>query len=68
MGTQIHSVRLPGFNNSCEIIFGTGAERLKVRHDAIDPTKPYIDGALLALRKVRSLKGLHRGLDNIMNF
>lgn len=66
-GTQIHAIRLPGFNNSCEIIFGTGAERLKIRHDAIDPTKPYIDGALMALRKVRSLKGLYRGLDSIMN-
>ena len=66
-GTQIHSVRLPGFNSSCEIIFGTGAERLKIRHDAIDATKPYIDGALLALRKVRSLTGLHRGMDSIIN-
>jgi len=65
-GTQIHAVRLPGFNNSCEIIFGTGAERLKIRHDAIDPTKPYIDGALMALRKVKSLSGLYRGLDSIM--
>ncbi len=65
-GTQIHSIRLPGFNNSCEIIFGTGAERLKIRHDAIDPTKPYIDGALLAIRKVMELKGLHRGLDVVM--
>jgi 4-hydroxy-tetrahydrodipicolinate reductase len=65
-GTQIHSVRLPGFNNSCEIIFGTGAERLKIRHDAIDPTKPYIDGAMLAIRKVRSVKGLYRGLDAIL--
>ncbi len=66
LGTQIHSVRLPGFNSSCEIIFGTGAERLKIRHDAINATKPYIDGALLALRKVSSLKGLHRGLDSII--
>ena len=65
-GTQIHAVRLPGFNNSCEIIFGTGAERLKIRHDAIDPTKPYIDGALLAMRKVNGLKGLYRGLDAVM--
>lgn len=64
--TQIHSVRLPGFNNSCEIIFGTGAERLKIRHDAIDPTKPYIDGVLLAARKVQSLQGLHRGLDALI--
>jgi len=65
-GTQIHAIRLPGFNSSCEIIFGTGAERLKIRHDAIDPTKPYIDGALLAIRKVSELKGLHRGLDAIV--
>ncbi len=66
-GTQIHAVRLPGYNNSCEIIFGTGAERLKIRHDAIDPTKPYIDGAIMALRKVSALRGLYRGLDSIMN-
>ena len=66
-GTQIHAIRLPGFNNSCEIIFGTGAERLTIKHDSIDPAKPYIDGVMMALRKVTSLKGLYRGLDTVIS-
>ncbi|MFI5172883.1 MAG: 4-hydroxy-tetrahydrodipicolinate reductase [Chitinophagales bacterium] len=65
-GTQIHSVRLPGYNNACGITFGTGAERLTIHHESIDPAKPYIDGVLIALRKVQELKGLYRGLDKVI--
>jgi dihydrodipicolinate reductase len=33
-GSQVHSVQLPGFVISAEIIFGLPDERLTIRHDA----------------------------------
>jgi 4-hydroxy-tetrahydrodipicolinate reductase len=66
-GSQIHSVRLPGYVISAEVIFGAEDERLTIRHDAGSGAEPYIQGTLLAIRKVRSRLGLVRGLDKIMN-
>ncbi len=65
-GSTVHSLRLPGFVSSCEIIFGTGHERLSLRHDSIDATRPYVQGTLLAIRRVSTFVGLKRGLDNIL--
>lgn len=65
-GSTVHSLRLPGFVSSCEIIFGTGYERLSLRHDSIDATLPYVQGTLLAIRRVSALTGLKRGLDSIL--
>jgi hypothetical protein len=36
------------------------------RHDSGNSARPYIDGALLAIRKVSGLVGLHRGLDAVL--
>jgi 4-hydroxy-tetrahydrodipicolinate reductase len=66
-GSQIHSVRLPGYVIGAEVIFGAEDERLTIRHDAGSGAEPYIQGTLLAIRKVRSHLGLVRGLDKIMN-
>lgn len=65
-GTQIHSLRLPGYVISVEVIFGAREERLTIRHDAGSGAEPYIQGTLLAIRKVRDHVGLIRGLDKIM--
>jgi len=64
--SQIHSVRLPGYVISAEIIFGMPDQRLTIRHDSGSSARPYVDGALLAIRKVSTLVGLHRGLDSVM--
>jgi 4-hydroxy-tetrahydrodipicolinate reductase len=66
-GTQVHSIRLPSFVISVESIFGAEDERLTIRHDAGTSAQPYVAGALLAIRKVGSLVGLHRGLDTVMD-
>ena len=66
-GSQIHSLRLPGYVISVEAIFGAGDERLTIRHDAGSGAEPYIEGTLLAIRKVTGQVGLIRGLDKIMN-
>jgi 4-hydroxy-tetrahydrodipicolinate reductase len=65
-GSQIHSIRLPGYVISVEVIFGAAGERLTLRHDAGSSAAPYIQGTLLAIRKVKDYIGLVRGLDKIM--
>ena len=65
-GSQVHSIRLPGYVISIEAIFGGTDERLSIRHDAGNGTAPYIQGTLLAIRKVQAYTGLVRGLDRIL--
>lgn len=66
-GSQIHSIRLPGFTLSAEIIFGMPDQTLTIRHDSGSSAQPYVDGALLAIRKVSSFVGLRRGLDSVLD-
>jgi len=65
--TQVHSIRLPGFVISAEVIFGLPEERLQLRHDAGSGAAPYVGGTLLAIREVARLRGVHRGLDCVMD-
>jgi 4-hydroxy-tetrahydrodipicolinate reductase len=66
-GTQVHSLRLPGYVIGAEVIFGMPDQRLTIRHDAGNSARPYVDGALLAIRKVGALTGVHRGLDSVLD-
>jgi len=66
-GAQVHSVRLPGLVISAEVIFGMPDQRLSLRHDAGPSARPYVDGALLAIRRVSTLVGVHRGLDTVLD-
>lgn len=66
-GSQVHSLRLPGYTLSTEIIFGLPEQRLSIRHDTGSSAEPYVDGALLAIRKVGTFVGLRRGLDSVMD-
>jgi 4-hydroxy-tetrahydrodipicolinate reductase len=65
--SQVHSIRLPGFVISAEIIFGMPDQRLAIRHDSGNSARPYVDGALVAIRKVSTLVGVHRGLDAVLD-
>lgn len=65
-GSQVHSLRLPGFVIGAEIIFGMPDQRLVLRHDAGNSAVPYVEGALLAIRRVHTLVGVHRGLDTVL--
>lgn len=67
-GSQVHSVRLPGYVISIDTIFGMYDQKLILRHESGSSAEPYVDGALLAIRKVGGLVGLHRGLDSVMEF
>ena len=65
-GTRIHSVRLPSFVVTTEIVFGGIGERLVMRHDPGDSPDPYVGGTLLAIRKVADVPGVRRGLDSLL--
>ncbi|KRF01902.1 4-hydroxy-tetrahydrodipicolinate reductase [Frateuria sp. Soil773] len=65
-GAQVHAVRLPGFVLGAEVIFGMPDQTLTLRHNAGGSARPYVDGALLAIRKVSGLVGVHRGLDAVL--
>jgi 4-hydroxy-tetrahydrodipicolinate reductase len=65
-GTQVHSVRLPGFTVSTEIVFGLPDERLSIRHDAGASAAPYVAGTLMAVRAAPGRTGLTRGLDALL--
>jgi 4-hydroxy-tetrahydrodipicolinate reductase len=65
-GSQVHSLRLPSYVIGVEVIFGAADERLTLRHDAGTGAAPYLQGTLMAIRRVREQAGLVRGLDRIM--
>jgi 4-hydroxy-tetrahydrodipicolinate reductase len=65
-GTHIHSVRLPTFVVTTEIVFATAGERLVMRHDPGPNPEPYVAGTLLAIRKVTDAFGVRRGLDSLL--
>jgi len=65
-GTQVHSVRLPSFVVSTEVVFGLPDERLTIRHDAGGAPEPYVAGTLIAARRAPRLVGLTRGLDALL--
>ena len=64
--TQVHSLRLPSFTVSTEIVFAAEGERLSLRHDAGESAAPYVAGTLLAIRAVPRRVGLTRGLDQLL--
>jgi 4-hydroxy-tetrahydrodipicolinate reductase len=67
-GSQVHSVRLPGYVISLDAIFGMPDQKLILRHESGSSAEPYVNGALLAIRKVGTLVGVQRGLDSVMDF
>lgn len=65
-GTRIHSVRLPSFVVTTEVVFGGPGERLVMRHDPGSTADPYVAGTLLAIRRVADQTGLRRGLGSLL--
>ncbi len=65
-GVQVHSVRLPGHVLAVEALFGMHDEKVSLRYESGSSAEPYVAGALLAIRKVGGLVGLHRGLDSVL--
>jgi 4-hydroxy-tetrahydrodipicolinate reductase len=65
-GVRVHSVRLPSFVVTTEVVFGGPGERLIMRHDPGLTPAPYVAGTLLAVRKVADAVGVRRGLDALL--
>jgi 4-hydroxy-tetrahydrodipicolinate reductase len=65
-GTQVHSLRLPSFVVSTEVVFAAPDERLVIRHDAGGTPAPYVTGTLMAVRAASRQVGLIRGLDTLL--
>lgn len=42
-------------------------QRLTIRHASGSSAVPYVEGALLAIRRVNTLVGVHRGLDTVLD-
>lgn len=61
-GIKVHSVRLPGFIASQEVIFGGQGQTLAIRHDTMDRTS-FMPGVLLAVRRIGETRGLTVGLE-----
>ncbi len=62
---KIHSVRMPGYIASQEVIFGASGQIMTIRHDSMD-RKCYMQGVLLATRHVAEKNDFIYGLENIM--
>ena len=62
---QIHSVRMPGYVASQEVLFGSDGQILKIRHDSID-RKCYMGGVMLAIKHISEHDEFIYGLENIM--
>ena len=62
---HIHSVRMPGYMASQEVLFGAMGQTLTIRHDSTD-RKCYMPGVLLAVKHVAEHNDFVYGLDNIM--
>lgn len=62
---HIHSIRLPGLVAHQEVIFGGVGQTLTIRHDSIS-RESFMPGVILAIRKVREIKGLIYGLEHLL--
>ncbi|MSQ35968.1 MAG: 4-hydroxy-tetrahydrodipicolinate reductase [Dehalococcoidia bacterium] len=64
-GVGLHSVRLPGFVASQEVIFGGLGQTLTLRHDSTG-RESFMPGVLLAVREVMQREALVEGLDALI--
>lgn len=64
-GMKIHSVRLPGYVASQEVIFGGQGEVLRISTEPIN-RECYMPGVALGCRKIMDKQGLVYGLDKLL--
>ena len=64
-GVPIHSVRLPGFVASQEVIFGGFGQTLSLRHDTTG-RESFMPGVVIAIREVMQRTTLVEGLDALI--
>ncbi len=62
---HIHSVRMPGYIASQEVIFGASGQIMTIRHDSMD-RECYMSGVMLAVKHVYTNQDFVYGLENIL--
>lgn len=62
---QIHSVRMPGYIASQEVLFGAPGQVFKIRHDSMDRAC-YMQGVMLSVKHVMKNNEFVYGLENIL--
>ena len=62
---QIHSMRMPGFVASQEVVFGSDGQTLKIHHDTINRTC-YMSGVVLAIKHLYKYNDFIYGLEKIL--
>lgn len=62
---QIHSLRMPGFVASQEVLFGSDGQILKIHHDTIN-RECYMSGVALAIKHLYNNNEFIYGLENIL--
>ena len=63
---EVHSVRLRGLVAHQEVLFGGTDEVLTIRHDSLS-RQSFMQGVLLAVRRVKQLSGLAVGLEHVLD-
>jgi len=64
-GSQLHSIRVPGYYSAIQAVFGEAGERIELRHESTSYA-PYVAGTLLAARKVGGFTGVKRGMSVLL--
>ncbi|HEY3411809.1 MAG TPA: 4-hydroxy-tetrahydrodipicolinate reductase [Armatimonadota bacterium] len=64
-GIKVHSIRMPGFVASQEVIFGGQGQTLTIRHDTLDRSS-FMPGVVLGIRRIGGRSGLVYGLDALL--
>lgn len=64
-GMKIHSVRLPGYVASQEVVFGSQGETLRISNEPVN-RECYMPGVMLGCRKIMDKVGLTYGLDRLL--
>lgn len=65
-GIRLHSLRLPGYVASQEVVFGSQGETLKIINDPVN-RECYMPGVLLGCRRMMERQGLVYGLDQLLD-
>lgn len=65
-GVPVHSIRLPGYVATQEVVLGGPGETLKIEHQALDRTA-FMPGVLLATKRIAGMPGLTLGLEPLLD-
>ena len=67
-GMRVHSVRLPGYVATQEVVFGAEGQVLCLRHDALS-REAYVPGVAMAMEKIVTVKEgvLIQGLESLLD-